>query len=170
LSFPFFKSPITAKIQRLLHFRGASDLPIEPEALQAFALEQNRLAWVLWEQLESLQHQIAQLNRARFDFSSERLAGQAELFDAASDLPVPPEPAKVPVEGHTRKGRPALPKDLPGMRVEYDLSDEQKAAPIRSSASARSAARRCTTSCPGSPSSSTFASSTRRRRPVSRPS
>jgi transposase len=77
-----------------------ADLPIEPEALQAFALEQNRLAWVLWEQLESLQHQIAQLNRAHFGVSSERLAGQAELFDAASDLPVPPEPAKVQVEGH----------------------------------------------------------------------
>jgi transposase len=105
-----------------------ADLPIEPEALQAFALEQNRLAWVLWEQLESLQHQIAQLNRAHFGVSSERLAGQAELFDAASDLPVPPEPAKVQVEGHTRKGRPALSKDLPRTRVEYDLSDEQKAA------------------------------------------
>ncbi|TCK33758.1 transposase [Paraburkholderia sp. BL8N3] len=105
-----------------------ADLPIEPEALQAFALEQNRLAWVLWEQLESLQHQIAQLNRARFGVSSERLAGQAELFDTASDLPVPPEAAKVPVEGHTRKGRPALPKDLPRVRIEYDLSDEQKAA------------------------------------------
>src|SRR6478609_8203849 len=97
-----------------------ADLPIEPEALQAFALEQNRLAWVLWEQLESLQHQIAQLNRAHFGVSSERLAGQAELFDAASDLPVPPEPAKVQVEGHTRKGRPALSKDLPRTRVEYD--------------------------------------------------
>ena len=40
----------------------AGDLPLELEALQAFALEQNRLACVLWEQLESLQHQIAQLN------------------------------------------------------------------------------------------------------------
>jgi len=26
-----------------------ADLPIEPDALQAFALEQNRLARVLWE-------------------------------------------------------------------------------------------------------------------------
>jgi len=33
----------------------AGDLPLELEALQAFALEQNRLACVLWEQLESLQ-------------------------------------------------------------------------------------------------------------------
>jgi hypothetical protein len=105
-----------------------ADLPLEPEALQAFALEQNRLACMLWEQLESLQHQIAQLNRARFGVSSERLAGQAELFEAATELPIPPEPAKVPVAGHTRRGRPALSKDLPRERVEYDLSDEQKAA------------------------------------------
>src|SRR3954447_12551418 len=96
----------------------AGDLPVELEALQAFALEQNRLACVLWEQLEALQHQIAQANRARFGVSSERLAGQAELFDAATELPVPPEPAQVPVAGHTRKGRPVLPKDLPRERVE----------------------------------------------------
>jgi transposase len=32
------------------------------------------------------------------------------------------------VESHTRKGRPALPKDLPRTRIEYDLSDEQKMA------------------------------------------
>jgi transposase len=105
-----------------------ADLPVEPHALQAFALEQNRLARVLWEQLEILQHQIAQLNRARFGVSSERLAGQAELFDAATDLPIPPEADAVPVEGHTRKGRPALAKDLPRTRIEYDLSDEQKMA------------------------------------------
>ncbi len=102
----------------------AGDLPHELEALQA----QNRLACLLWEQLESLQHQIAQLNRARFGASSEHLAGQIELFDAAIDIPVPPEPTKVPVTGHTRKGHPALPKDLPRTRIEYDLSDEQKAA------------------------------------------
>lgn len=105
-----------------------ADLPVEPDALQAFALEQNRLARALWEQLEILQHQIAQLNRARFGVSSERLAGQAELFDAATDIPVPPVPDAVPVAGHTRKGRPALPKELPRTCIEYDLSDEQKMA------------------------------------------
>jgi len=76
-----------------------AELPVEPEALQAFALEQNRLACVLWEQLEALQHQIAQANRARFGVSSERLMGQAELFDAATELPIPPAPAQVPVAG-----------------------------------------------------------------------
>ncbi|CCD35480.1 unnamed protein product [Candidatus Paraburkholderia kirkii UZHbot1] len=43
-------------------------------------------------------------------------------------MPIPPDPAKVPVTGHTRRGRPALPKDLPRTRVAYDLSDAQKAA------------------------------------------
>ena len=105
-----------------------ADLPVEPDALQAFALEQNRLARVLWEQLEILQYQIAQLNRGRFGVSSERLAGQAELFDAATDIPAPPAVDAIPVGSHTRKGRPALPKDLPRTRIEYDLSDEQKMA------------------------------------------
>jgi Transposase C of IS166 homeodomain len=94
----------------------------------AFALEQNRLARVLWEQLEILQHQIAQLNRARFGVSSERLVGQAELFDAATDIPAPPAVDAIPIGSHTRKGRPTLPKDLPRTRIEYDLSDEQKMA------------------------------------------
>jgi transposase len=88
-----------------------AELPVEPNALQAFALEQNRLACVLWEQLEALQHQIAQANCARLGVSSERLVGQAELFDAATELPMPPEPAQVPVASHTRKGRPALTDD-----------------------------------------------------------
>ncbi|HEX3378361.1 MAG TPA: transposase [Paraburkholderia sp.] len=90
----------------------------------------NRIGWhaSLWEQLETLQHQIAQLNRAHFGVSSWRLAAQAELFDATTELPVPPEPAEVPVAGHTRKGGPALSKDLPRKRIEYDLGDEQKAA------------------------------------------
>ncbi len=105
-----------------------AELPVEPNALQAFALEQNRLACVLWEQLEALQHQIAQANCARLGVSSERLVGQAELFDAATELPMPPEPAQVPVASHTRKGRPALTDDLPRKRVEYDVKDEQKAA------------------------------------------
>lgn len=102
------------------------DLPREFDALRAFALEQNRHVCALWEQLQILQHQIAQLNRARFGASSERLAAQAELFDAPVDVPVPPQAESVPVKGHVRKGRPALPKDLPRTRIEYDLSNEQK--------------------------------------------
>ena len=61
----------------------AGDLPLEPEALRAFALEQNRLACVLWEQLENLQHQITQLNRARFGASSALV--RAALFGLLHD-------------------------------------------------------------------------------------
>lgn len=138
-----------------------SDLPADLEAVRTLALEQNRVARALWEQLEILKHQIAQLNRAQFGASSERLPGQAELFAAPLDLPLPPTAAEVKVAGHTRKGRPALPKDLPRTRIEYDLSAAEKAASIHCSASARSAARRCITSQPSLPSSSTSASSMR---------
>jgi hypothetical protein len=105
-----------------------SDLPADLEAVRTLALEQNRVARALWEQLEILKHQIAQLNRARFGASSERLPGQAELFAAPLDLPSPPTASEVKVAGHTRKGRPALPKDLPRTRIEYDLSATEKAA------------------------------------------
>ncbi|MGT2460343.1 IS66 family transposase (plasmid) [Cupriavidus basilensis] len=105
-----------------------SDLPADLEAVRTLALEQNRVARALWEQLEILKHQIAQLNRAQFGASSERLPGQAELFAAPLDLPAPPTAPEVKVAGHSRKGRPALPKELPRTRIEYDLSAAEKAA------------------------------------------
>ncbi|WP_316157607.1 transposase [Cupriavidus sp. BIC8F] len=106
-----------------------SDLPADLDALCALALEQNRLARSLpWEQLEILRHQIAQLNRAQFGASSHRLPGQAELFAQPLDLPTPPATPEVKVAGHTRKGRPAFPKDLLHTRIEYDLPEAQKAS------------------------------------------
>lgn len=100
-----------------------SNLPADPDAVRALALEQNRVARALWEQLEILKHQIAQLNRAQFGASSERLPGQAELFTQPLDLPSPPAAPEVKMAGHPRKGRAALPKDLPRTRIEYDLAD-----------------------------------------------
>ncbi|WP_367395173.1 transposase [Cupriavidus sp. Agwp_2] len=67
-----------------------SDLPADLDAVRALPLEQNRLARTLWEQLEILKHQIAQLNRAQFGASSERLPGQVKLFAQPLDLPTPP--------------------------------------------------------------------------------
>ncbi|WP_169740560.1 hypothetical protein [Paraburkholderia caledonica] len=49
---------------------AVAELPVEPDALQAFALEQNRLACVLWEQLEALQ-------RGGFENSDSSLSGKA---------------------------------------------------------------------------------------------
>jgi transposase len=104
-----------------------ADLPDDVNAIKALALEQNRMARHYWEQLEILNHQIAQFRRARFGASSEQLPGQADLFIESVTLPVPPAAAGTSVAAHVRRGRPALPKDLPRERVEYDLTDSEKA-------------------------------------------
>ncbi len=80
-----------------------SDLPADPDAVRAIALEQNRLARALWEQIESLKHQVAQLDRAQSGANSERLPGQAELLAAPRDLPPPPVAPKVKRASHSRK-------------------------------------------------------------------
>ena len=104
-----------------------SDLPSDVNAVQAVALEQNRLAVEFWQQIEILKHQVAQFTRARFGASSEQTSGQADLFEGPVTIPVPPAVPDTKVAGHVRRGRPALPKDLPRERVEYDLSDAEKA-------------------------------------------
>jgi transposase len=104
-----------------------TDLPDELPALKAVALHQNQLARQFWEQVEILRYQIAQLTRARFGTSAEHLAGQAELSAETVALPTPPAVPDSQVAGHMRRGRPALPKDLPRVRIEYDLSDAEKA-------------------------------------------
>jgi transposase len=104
-----------------------ADLPVDVTAIQSIALEQNRIARQLWEQLDILKHQVAQFARARFGASSEQLPGQAELFVDTVTVPVPPPAPGTTVAGHVRRGRPALPKDLPRERIEYDLTDAEKA-------------------------------------------
>ena len=77
-------------------------------------------------QLESLQQQIVALRRAHFGAKSERLGGQAELFCETVCVPLaPPVTERVSYE-RERRGRPALPKDLPRRRIEYDLSEAEK--------------------------------------------
>jgi transposase len=104
-----------------------ADLPDDVAAVSAIALAQNQIARQLWEQLEIVKHQLAQFMRARFGASSEQLTGQADLFVDTVTLPVPPSEPASPVAGHVRRGRPALPKDLPRERIEYDLTDAEKA-------------------------------------------
>lgn len=78
--------------------------------------------------LESLHQQLQKLKRMHFGTSSERLAGQADLFVGTVTLPVPPEELeKITYERPKSKGRPKLPENLPRQRIEYDLSDEEKA-------------------------------------------
>ena len=83
----------------------------------------------LLRQLETLQQQFINLRRMHFGASSERLAGQAELFDGTVSLkmPAPPELETLSFKRRKSNGRPSLPKDLPRQRIDYDLSDAEKA-------------------------------------------
>jgi transposase len=78
-------------------------------------------------QLESLKQQFLALRRAHFGASSEQLPGQAELFAERLSLELPPVETEMVTYERPRRGRPALPKDLPRVRCEYDLSQEEKA-------------------------------------------
>ena len=77
--------------------------------------------------LDALHQQLQNLRRLHFGATSEKLSGQPDLFVHTDSLPVPP-PDLIDVSyQRQRKGRPALPKDLPRERVEYDLSATEKA-------------------------------------------
>ena len=104
-----------------------ADLPRDVDALIAIVVEQRQQYAAT---LESLRQQLSKLRQMTFGSRSERLTGQALLF--TENLPIPPTPPKVPtthVAAHDRKrrGRPALPADLPRVRKDYDLTEEQKA-------------------------------------------
>lgn len=87
-----------------------------------------REVFTAWQsQFESLHQQILNLRRIQFGASSERLAGQAELFSEPVTLPLPPTLTEKITYERQRPGRPALPKDLPRERVEYDLAEAEKA-------------------------------------------
>jgi len=78
--------------------------------------------------LDSLQQQLANLRRMHFGASSERLAGQADLFSETVSLPLAPEALqRITYDRPQSKGRPKLSKDLPRERVDYDLCDAEKA-------------------------------------------
>src|SRR5450759_4665475 len=77
--------------------------------------------------LESLHQQLQNLRRLHFGATSEKLSGQPDLFVQTEKLPVPPQELITVSYQRQRRGRPALPKDLPRERVEYDLSAAEKA-------------------------------------------
>lgn len=107
---------------------------------QALELEVERLSSALQARDATIKHRdekIAQLTsllkqalQREFGPSSENVpAEQSQLFDdAQGDEPESAPPEGVPVRGHTRKrrGRVALPPELPRVEVVHDLSDEDK--------------------------------------------
>lgn len=77
--------------------------------------------------IQALHEQVLKLRHAQFGSSSERCVAQAELFGEVLDLPVPPaEKQRVSYE-RQRRGRAALPKDLPRQRIVYELSESERA-------------------------------------------
>jgi transposase len=78
--------------------------------------------------LDSLHQQLQNLRRLHFGATSEKLSGQPELFEQTQELPVPPQDKITVTYQRPRRGRPCLPKDLPRERVDYDLSETEKAA------------------------------------------
>lgn len=80
-------------------------------------------------QMANLAQQLAALRQRLFGRSSEVLhVGQAELWGEQVELPVPPETRERVGEHHRRRrGRPAIDPKLPRVRVEHDLSEQEKA-------------------------------------------
>jgi len=107
----------------------ASDAAFTPQiaALIAQLAQRDALIHSLTTQLESFKQQLLNLRRAHFGASSEKLPGQAELFAEVLNLPVPPKLTQKVSYERNRPGRPALPKDLPRTRIDYDLSAAEKA-------------------------------------------
>ena len=101
-------------------------LPDDVEQLKALIAQRDATIEMLTAALESLKQQFLSLRRAQFGASSERIAGQAELFIEPVSLPVPPVQTETITYERERRGRPALPKNLPRVRLEYDLTDAEK--------------------------------------------
>ena len=101
-------------------------LPDDVEQLKALIAQRDATIETLSAALESLKQQFLSLRRAQFGASSERIAGQAELFIEPVSLPVPPVQRDTITYERERRGRPALPKDLPRVRIEYDLTEAEK--------------------------------------------
>jgi transposase len=98
-----------------------NSLPNEVAPLQELVI-------ALAKQLKSLQQQFLNLRRLHFAAKSEQLnALQADLFAERVSLPVPPTvTATVSYERIACKGR-RLPKDLPRTRIDYELSESERA-------------------------------------------
>ena len=106
-------------------------LPDDVESLKDLVLEVMRRASIAAQEashsIERLELQLVALRRVVFGVRSERLAGQADLFALTSALPMPPTLKDRVTYERNRRGRPALPADLPRTRVQYDLDEAEKA-------------------------------------------
>jgi len=105
-------------------------LPDDVEGLKDLVLETLRRASVAAQDasnhIERLELQLVMLRRAVFGVRSERIPGQGDLFDQMVALPVPPPARQRITYERNRCGRPALPADLPRVRIEYELDEVER--------------------------------------------
>jgi len=113
-------------------------LPNDVTALKDLVLNQQDLLCRQGTQIQALTEQIRLLKHHRFGSSSEKISpdqmalfNEAELLDLdnqdQADVP-DAAPDEIEVPSHTRKRghRNSLPEDLPRVRVEHDIADEDK--------------------------------------------
>ncbi len=105
-------------------------MPDDVEGLKDLVLETLRRASVAAQDasnhIERLELQLVVLRRAVFGVRSERIPGQGDLFDQMVALPVPPPARQRITYERNRCGRPALPADLPRVRIEYELDEVER--------------------------------------------
>lgn len=71
--------------------------------------------------IDRLTHQLMLLRRAQFGVHAERFLGQVELFQDTVTIDIPAQPKQRISYERVARGRPAISKDLPRVRVEHDL-------------------------------------------------
>ncbi|WP_444932153.1 IS66 family transposase [Microbulbifer sp. SSSA002] len=115
---------------------AATSLPTDPEALSALLLEKDLQLEKSRKHIRFLEEQIALLRNKRFGKSSEKsspdqmgLFNEAETEVADSPDEETADEAATEIVSYSRKkpsGRKPLPADLPRVRIEHDLPEEEK--------------------------------------------
>src|SRR4051812_9665614 len=102
-------------------------LPTDVATLQGMVRELLATVADLRKTVEAQQGRIDELTRRLYGRKSERVTdGPADPDDTPAPPPVPSPDSPARRRGH---GRRALPEHLPRERVEYDLSEAEKACP-----------------------------------------
>ncbi|WP_444944670.1 IS66 family transposase [Microbulbifer sp. ZKSA006] len=114
----------------------AEQLPDDPEALKALLRQQSEQLENRQQRIRLLEEQILLLQNKRFGSSSEKAdSSQINLFNEAETLaddaieeasPDTPSTETVTYTHRKSAGRKPLPQDLPRVRIEHDLSEEEK--------------------------------------------
>ncbi|WP_051687358.1 IS66 family transposase [Microbulbifer sp. HZ11] len=113
----------------------AEQLPDDIDALKALLVQQQSQLLQKQQRIDLLEEQILLMRDTHFARSSEQSPDQYGFFDEAeveSETPAPDLAAEPPSENATKpqsrktSGRRALPAELPRVRREHDLPEEQK--------------------------------------------